>query len=186
MRTWRYSHINSLVVCAAAILFLAFSTTRADDGAESPLGSYRKVETYCGAGAVAANPTTIPQFGCFLMSFGHVAEGVIADHHVRVIVDKNGQEAFEVNGITVSAIDEPNARRSHSTNVPTVHVAGVAGYNFCLGTTNDLCPASITIYARNDDKTILFMVSECLPPNYHTCVLPKEGWDYLASRLHKP
>jgi hypothetical protein len=156
---------------------------RAQDPAQSNLGVYGKTSAYCGPQAIPRNSPTIPEIGCFHLSPGHRATGTFSTHRVEVSVDSAGKEAFKVDGALVM-----EARDTASgTKLPYVGVGGVAGYRFCEGPTDrdTGCPADITIFSRNSDKTVLFMVSECLPPEYHLCVSTQENWNYAKSQnLH--
>jgi len=173
--------ICSLLLGTTGVLLLA--QARAQDPAQSNLGVYGKTSTYCGPQAIPRNSPTIPEIGCFYLSPGHRATGTLSTHRVEVSVDSAGKEAFKVDGALVM-----EARDTASgTKLPYVGVGGVAGYRFCEGPTdrNTGCPADITIFSRNSDKTVLFMVSECLPPEYHLCVSTQENWNYAKSQnLH--
>lgn len=103
-------------------------------------------------------------------------------HRVEVSLDNAGNEAFKVDGALIT--DTGNT--ASGTNLAYVGAGGVAGYRFCEGPTdrNNGCPASITIYSRAADKSVLFMVSQCMGPKYRVCVLTQENWDYEKSRQH--
>jgi len=70
------------------------------------------------------------------------------------------------------------------TNLPYVSEGGVAGYLFSKEAEdrNSPHPSHIEIYSRNPDKSILFMVVECLPPNSRLCVTTQKNWDFEKSR----
>jgi hypothetical protein len=161
---------------------LCLSQARAEETLPPNLGVYGKLSSYCGTKEIARNIQTIPEIGCFYLSVAHVAEGTIASHRVEISVDYAGNDVFKVDGALVVETHDT----ASGTQLPYVGVGGVAGYRFCEGPTNrnTFCPVSITVFSRNSDKTILFMVSECLPPDYHSCVTTKENLDYERSRRH--
>lgn len=173
---------SALFVLATTAGLLALAPTKAQGPADSPLGVYSKTSTYCGKEAIPQNPLTIPQVGCFHLSSRHTASGTFSTHRVEVSVDDTGNEVFKVDGTLVS--DTRNT--ASGTNLAYVGAGGVAGYRFCEGPAdrNTGCPARISIYSRDADKSVLFMVSECLAPQYHLCVLTQENWDYERSRQH--
>jgi hypothetical protein len=158
------------------------SQGKAQEAVQPNLGIYGETASYCGAGAVARNPVTIPNIGCFRLSPGHAAVGRFSTHRVEVSVNSQGHEIFSVNGAPVVETHET----ASGTQLPYVGVGGVAGYRFCEGPTdrNTGCPVSITIFSRDADRTALFMVSECLPPKYRLCVTTQANWDYEKSRAH--
>ncbi len=170
--------ICCLLIAIANALFL--SQASADETLPPNLGVYGKLSSYCGTKEIGRNIQTIPEIGCFYISVGHVAVGTVASHRVELSVDHTGNEIFKVDGALVVETHDT----ASGTQLPYVGVGGVAGYRFCEGPTdrNTFCPVSITVFSRNSDKTILFMVSECLPPDYHACVTTKENWDYERSR----
>jgi hypothetical protein len=175
-------NIKSTLFVLLAMAGLPFAQARAQAPADSPLGVYSKPSTFCGGGTIAQNPTTIPQIGCFHLSSGHAASGTFSMHRVEVSLDNAGNEAFKVDGALIT--DTGNT--ASGTNLAYVGAGGVAGYRFCEGPTdrNNGCPASITIYSRAADKSVLFMVSQCMGPKYRVCVLTQENWDYEKSRQH--
>jgi hypothetical protein len=127
-------------------------------------------------------PEQTNQVGCFYLSAGHQALGTFATHLVEVAVDATGAEVFKVDGhVVVEMHGTPT-----STNLPFVKAGGVAGYSICKGEAGRYsgCPSSITIFSRDPDKVVLFVVSECLPPKYSLCVTTQENWDYEKARLH--
>jgi hypothetical protein len=148
----------------------------------SLLAPYLSVRTYCGKDPIPQNIATMPWIGCFSLSAGHSATGTFSNQNVEVAVDAGGQEIFTVNGTVVVEKNDPQ-RRVRGTNLSYVHVEGVAGFSICPDTAGpENCPSSINIYSRNPDKSVIFMVSECLPPQYHLCVLSQENWDYQKTR----
>jgi hypothetical protein len=149
---------------------------------DSNLGNYGQPSTYCGHAPIPVNGTSIPQIGCFVLSSGRSAQGTLAGHLVNVSVDAKGQEVFAVDGTVVVETFEPKKQPSRFTNLPFVHTRGVAGYGICQVATDDACPVNITVFDRRPDKTILFVVSECLAPGYRVCVSTQENWDYELSR----
>jgi hypothetical protein len=171
---------------AAAFVFPAFSSLNARDFNFPQLGSYGRLKTYCGKLPISVDPRSIPQFGCFVLSPGHAAKGAFFGHQVTVAVDASGQELFTADGIVVEETKDSSKPQAQRTNVPFVHNQGTAGYTFCQRPTDNFCPAHITVFERNPNKTILFTVSECLPPTYQTCVMTQENWDYEVSRVKRP
>ena len=152
---------------------------------DSKLGSYSQPTTYCGNGPIPVNAASIPQIGCFILSPGRSAQGTLAGHLVNVSVDAKGQEAFAVDGTVVVETYDPKRQPSRFTNVAFVHTQGVAGYGICQVATDDGCPVNITVFGTRPDKSILFVVNECLPPGYRVCVSTQENWDYELSRSRR-
>jgi hypothetical protein len=148
----------------------------------SRLGSYSRLSTYCGVKTIPRNEVAIPLIGCFYLSPAHKAKGALATHRVALSVDSGGNEIFEVDGVTI--MDDRGT--ASGTNLPFVGAGGVEGYRFCEVATdrNTGCPANITIFSHNPDKTVLFMVSECLPPKYYVCVSTQENLDYEKTHPH--
>jgi hypothetical protein len=171
-----------VLLAITGLLLLAKAKAQAQESAESPLGVYGKTSTYCGAEAIPQNPTTIPQIGCFYLSAGRGATGTFATHRVELSVNGEGKEVFKVDGTYIT----DNHETATWTNLPYVSVGGVAGYSICKEPTdrNSACPSRISIFSRNPDKTVLFMVTECLPPGYHLCVTTESNWEYEKSRQH--
>jgi hypothetical protein len=143
------------------------------------LGAYGCTSSYCGKGPIPRDIEEIPWIGCFSLSAGHTARGMLSNQHVEVTVDATGEEVFTVNGTVVRNVDP--ARSTSGTNVPFAGSMGVAGYRFCQDASRG-CPSDIEVFSRNPDKSVLFMVAECLPPNYGVCVLDQENWDYEMRR----
>jgi hypothetical protein len=177
----RYKNIDLTVILAMTGLLLV-ARTQAQEPGESHLGAYGKTSTYCGVKAVPRNQPTIPQVGCFYLSAGHRATGTLATHFIEISVDDAGTEIFKVDGQRITETHDT----ATWTNLPYVTVGGVAGYSICERPTdrNSGCPSSITIFSRDPDKAVLFLVSECLPPQYRLCVTTQANWDYEKSRLH--
>jgi hypothetical protein len=157
--------------------------SEAQDPKSSPLGPYGVLNTYCGDERIPANGATILWIGCFSLSAGHSATGTFSNHQVEVAIDADGNEAFTVDGTTVKTTYDPQ-RHIRETNVPYVHVGGVAGYSICADVGPGRCPSSTNVFSRNTDKSVLFMVSECFPPQYRMCVLTQKNWDYEKSHQH--
>jgi hypothetical protein len=159
-----------------------FAHARAQTPDLSKLGVYGKTSTYCGTKEIARNPQAIPDVGCFYLSSGRHAIGTLASHHIDVSVDNAGVEVFMVDGDLV--VDTRDT--ASGTNIAYVGASGTTGYRFCEGATdrNTGCPISLIAFSRNADKSIFFMVSECVPPNYRLCVTTQENWDYEKSRQH--
>jgi hypothetical protein len=170
----------AVLVAMSGSVFL--SPTRAQVPAESPLGSYGKLSTFCGEKAIPRNEPTIPQVGCFYLSAGHRATGTFAKHRVEVSVDDAGTEIFAVDGTRI--VDAHDT--ATWTNLPFVSVGGVAGYSICEGPTDRRsgCPSNINIFSKDTSKTVLFLVSKCFAPEYRFCVSSQESWDYESSRKH--
>lgn len=154
----------------------------ASDPADSPLGVYGKTSTFCGPEAIQRDPQTIPQIGCFYLSAGHGATGTFATHRVELSVDGAGREVFKVDGTHITDTRDT----ATWTNLPYVSVGGVAGYSICEGPTdrNSGCPSKINIFSRDPDKAVMFLVSQCLPPDFHLCVSTQANLDYAKSRRH--
>jgi hypothetical protein len=167
-----------IILIIFAVCFLAFKV-KAQVIAPS-LGSYGRVDSYCGKEEITKDISKIPWIGCFYLSEGRSAAGEFLGHHVEVKVNINGEEDFTVDGTPVSVVHDKNISKS-GTNLPFVHISGTAGYWICEGT-DPGCPSKIEVFWRTPDKSILFEVVECLPPNYKECVSTQPNWDYLVSR----
>ena len=150
----------------------------------SPLGPYGKTSTFCGAGAIPRDQPGIPRIGCFYLSHGHQAAGTIATHLIELSVDDAGVESFKVDGRLVTDTRDT----ATWTNLPYVSAAGVEGYLICEGPTdrNRGCPASVTVFSRDPDHSVLFVVSNCFPPEYRVCVSTQANLDYERSRRRQP
>jgi hypothetical protein len=147
----------------------------AQDPVASPSNAYRGI---CGDEQILQNPATIPWIGCFYLSEGRSAAGTFLNQHVEIAVDSAGHEVFTVDGTVVTKAVDPQ-----QTNLPFVRV-GASGYVFCRNEPSDPCPTHIDVFSRNPDKSILFVVSECLPPRNreHICALSQKNWDFEKSR----
>jgi hypothetical protein len=175
-----FKKIGVIIFIATGLLLLA--QTQAQQPSESHLGAYSKTSTYCGVEVIPRNQSTIPQVGCFYLSAGHRATGTVATHLIELSVDDAGMEIFKVDGQRITDTRDTATR----TNLPYVKAGGVAGYSICEAPTdrNSGCPSSIRIFSPDPDKAVLFVVSECLPPEYHSCVTTQANWDYEKSRRH--
>jgi hypothetical protein len=167
---------NGATLAAALVmtgLFLSHQAT-AQSSSAAPAGRYALL---CGDDPIPRDAPTIPWIGCFSLSAGHSATGTLANQKVEVSVDATGNEVFTVNG-TVVTIN----RGSQPTNVSSVRPTG-SGYAFCTDAAADNCPAGITVHSRNADKSVFFVVSECLPPRgrEHVCVMKQKDWDFAKS-----
>jgi hypothetical protein len=169
-------------VLLAISSLLPLGQAKAGEPAKSPIGVYGKTSTYCGAEAIQRNPPTIPQIGCFYLSAGHGATGTFATHLVELSVDGAGKEIFKVDGTRITDTHDT----ATWTNLAYVSAGGVSGYSICEGPTdrNSGCPSSLTIFSRDPDKAVLFLVSQCLPPDFRVCVTTQSNWDYEKSRRH--
>ncbi len=176
--------IGGASLLAVAALLAANMQAKEQDSVAPSLGPYGSISTYCGKKGLPRNITNIPWIGCFYLSAGHTATGTLSNQHVEVTVDATGNELFTVNGTVVTNIGGPQ-RPESGTNVPVARVGGVAGYWICQDASRASCSADITIFGRYPDKSVLFMVSECLPPTHHICVLDQENWDFEMARLSK-
>jgi hypothetical protein len=168
-------HSSKVSVLLTAGLIFA-QQAMAQDTTAPHLGAYGVTSTYCGKGAVPQNSKNIPLIGCFQLSAGHDAIGEFSGHTVKVTVDGAGDEVFAVDG---ALIGEMGGR----PNLPFVRPAGGgAGYAICQNASSPSCPANITVFARNPDRSVLFVVAQCLPPTNHVCVTTQENWNYEKSR----
>jgi len=173
------SDIKTVCSILLAMSLVSLLSARAQD--LQKLGPYGKRSSYCGSKAVPRDISTIPFIGCFYLSAGHSAQGTLSKHQIDLSVDTAGNEVFKVDGIVITDTQDT----ASETNLAYVG-RGAAGYTFCEGPTdrNTMCPADITIFSRNADKSVLFLVSECLAPQYRICVTTPENWDYENSRRH--
>lgn len=166
----------------AACLIPSLWRTEAHAADLSRLGPYGRISSFCGPGIIPRDEATFPFTGCFFLSSGHVATRILATHRITVSVDTAGHEVFAADGVTVME----DRGTASGTNLAFVGISGEAGYRFCAGPTdrNIRCPARVTVFSRSADKSILFMVSECLPPQYDVCVSTQNNWDHEKSRQH--
>lgn len=157
--------MNGLLLCHQAA---------AQSSNSSPASSYALL---CGDDPISRDASTIPWIGCFYLSAGHSATGTFANQKVEVSVDAAGNDIFKVNGTVVTRTRDPQG-----TNVPYVRPTG-SGYSVCPDATSDNCSSGIDVHSHNADKTVLFVVSECLPPRNreHVCVLKQKDWDFENS-----
>jgi hypothetical protein len=132
----------------------------------------------CGQETIPRDVMTIPWIGCFSLSAGHSAIDTFSNQKVEVAVDAAGQETFTVNGTAIT-IRDPLA-----TNLPYVRRSPL-GYAICPddAKSDSSCPSRIEVFFRNADKSILFVVSECLPPSNQVCAMTQKNWDFEQSRL---
>jgi hypothetical protein len=166
---------GATLAVAAAISGLFLCHQAAAQGTNAvPAGRYALL---CGDDPIPRDAPTIPWIGCFYLSAGHSATGTFANQKVEVSVDAAGMEIFKVNGTVVTT-----GRGSQPTNVPYVRPSG-AGYWFCPDAVTDNCPSGIEIHSRDADKSVFFVVTECLPPQSreHVCVMKQKDWDYAKS-----
>jgi hypothetical protein len=175
----------SVISRSATAVFMLGAVTgflRAQDFNFPELGRYGQLSEYCGQAPISVNAPVLPQIGCFVLSSGHYVQGAIVGHQVNVSVDANGQEVFAVDGTIVTEMFDQTRAPHRFTNLPFVHLGGIAGFTFCQRATDDWCPTRIDVFNRRPDKSILFMVVQCVPPNYRTCVTTKENWNFELSR----
>src|ERR1700691_4319744 len=172
-----YRKMSPLILAAVlqASLFSLVCSAHAQNASASHLGKYAELSTYCGKQLAAVDVSTIPEFGCFVLSAGHSATGTFSGHLVEVSVDDKGEEAFKVDGTVIEDLSDPHKQPPNLTNLPFVHTSG-SGYGICKDPNSFYCPSDITVFSRNPNKTVLFQVNECLPPNYKVCVSAKENW----------
>ncbi len=169
-----------LVTLVAVDLFATNKAKAQLSDPASRLGPYGLMKTYCGSEPIPHDVTQVPWIGCFYLSAGNSAVGLLSKHRIEVAVSPNGEESFKVDGTLVTEVQGPQ-RPVSGTNVPFARVSGVAGYHLCEDADGKACSSIINIYNRTPDKAILFMVAECLPPRYHTCTQNKEMWEYMNS-----
>ena len=175
-----YSMMKIVLVGLALIASLVASSAHAEN-ASSPLGSYANLSTYCGHDPIQTDPATIPEFGCFRLTSKHTASATISTHVVQVGVGDDGNEFFSADGIQIEEVPDPSRKPPHKINLPFVNEAS-SGYGFCENDATGYCPVHITVFSRDPDKSVLFMVSHCLPPNNQVCVSTKRNWDYEMSK----
>ncbi len=99
------------------------------------LGSYGNLATYCGKEGVSGprwNPEELPWIGCFGLSSGKSASGMIAGHRLEVSVNARGEEECKVDGAAVE----------------------------CRGCIDhDDCSAMLEVHSRNSDKSVFLQLS---------------------------
>lgn len=180
LRVIRIAVQGASPLCLALIATLNANNANAQFSSPlSSLGAYGRLSTWCGSKPIPRDVTALPSIGCFELSPGRSAVGTISGHRIEVSVDEKGQEVFRADGTVVTELHD---RLHRFTNLPYVHTMGVDGYKFCSDASSPSCPSDITVFSRNQDKTILFFVSKCLPPDYRVCVTTQQNWDYEASK----
>ena len=178
----RMHKVVVLLALSGAIAALPANNAHAQNPPLSALSPYGRLSTWCGRNPIPREVVTLPSIGCFVLSPAHSASGEIAGHRVEVGVDENGQDVFTADGTVVTAIYDPQQHPPRFSNLPYAHTMGGDGFAFCLGSTNLSCPSTIEVFSRNPDKTVLFIVSNCLPPDYRVCVNTQESWNYETSK----
>jgi hypothetical protein len=83
---------------------------------QSRLGTHGSINTNCGRDSIRQGADIIPWIGCFLLSAGDSARGMLSNHHVDAAVDATGQEAFVVDGTLIADLDDPQRSKS-GTNI---------------------------------------------------------------------
>lgn len=142
------------------------------------LGPYGRLSSYCGEGEIPKNPFSIPQLGCFYLDKWRVAIGDFLNHRVEVDVDPDGKEVFIVDDVTVVTTRDPTTHKP-VTNLPFIKPGGTPGVTICEED-GSACPTRIEVFSRNPDKSVLFMVSECLP-EHRLCASTQAGWDNIVA-----
>jgi hypothetical protein len=141
------------------------------------LNVYGHENAFCDEGPISKDPAAIPWIGCFSLSAGHRAKGEFYGQHMEVAVGLAGYEVFTVNGTLAAGEYDSNFQQRV---VPPFFRVG-NGYAFCRDAASTDCPTLINVFSRNSDKSVLFMVAECLPPKNHICVLNRKNWNYENS-----
>ncbi len=167
-----------------ALLFLALLVFHANIAAaqQQPLvmDGYRPAPRLCGEKSAPLNVETIPWIGCFYLAPGHNSTGTFIGHKVDIGVDVDGVGQFIVDGAAIE-YTRKSTKTTSGTNIPYVGTVGGSGISICNDGERSSCPSLISVISSNEDKTILFSVAECLPPDFRTCVLTKANWDYKIS-----
>jgi hypothetical protein len=171
-----------IVILPGLLLALHVHRAGAENSLAPDLAPYASISNWCGRATISQNVTEVPWIGCFILSAGHSATRTFSNHRVGVAVDMAGQDVFTVDGTVVTTSTAPK-RLPSETNLPFIHETG-AGYVFCEDGAGRSCPFEITIFERNPDRSVLFVVDECLPPGYSVCVSTQENWDYETARRH--
>lgn len=167
----------AFILVSGLTLTLAVHVTHAKT--PPSLAKFGMLKTFCGTDDIPRDVTTIPWIGCFMLSAGHSATGILSNHHIEVAVSAEGEEVFTADG-TVIKTNRPPQTPPHGTNVPYVYPMG-SGYAFCEGTGTPYCLTDIGVHSRNADHSTIFTVSECYAPEYRVCVLTQENWDFYKA-----
>ncbi len=148
-----------------------------------PMGAYRQTATYCGSETPQRDAPAIPWIGCFVLDAGHRARGTFATHELAVGVDEAGHESFAVDGEPL--VTGSGTRMSPSGTTSLFARPSGSGYRLCRDPAGSDCPAIVSVFSRDTDRSVLFTVSECLPwTGYHACVMTQANWD--AENAHHP
>jgi hypothetical protein len=182
MRLERRTYAIAIRLALPGAIAIHANNAHAQNPPLPALGAYGRLDTWCGHDTIPRDMAAIPSFGCFILSPRHSAIGTFAGHQIEVSVDEKGRAVFKADNTVVLEIDDKQKNPARFTNIPYVHPMSVTGYSFCQDTTSNLCSSKITVFANNPDKTVLFIVSRCLPPDDHVCVDRQENWDYEVSR----
>lgn len=168
----------SLIFIMIAVPLLLVHRAEAQSSSSSPWNPQNAQNTFCGGETPPQGSATIPFAGCFVLSAGQSAAGVFASHNVVVSLNSYGQISYTVDSTLVSG----SQRTASGTNLPFVQDRSINGMSFCLGTTDDSsCPSNITIFSRKPDRSVIFLVAECFPPDYRSCVVSQKMWDMAHS-----
>ncbi len=168
---------NICYICL--VLFLSVGLASLPKHAQAQLSVWGKAGTYCGQKLVPLNPTKLPSLGCFQLSSGHSAKGIFAGNKIDLSITEQGQEVVKANGVVVT-----------NSGGSTVRLGG-AGYLFCsvaASPTNPFpssCATQIDVFSRNPDKSVLFIVSECVLPQYQVCASDQDNLDFLEKSYEK-
>jgi hypothetical protein len=125
------------------------------------LGIYNRLpDQICGKQGVRWNPKELPRIGCFGLSSGSSASGIIDGLQLEVAVDSKGEESCKIDG-TAAACDG------------------------CVNKGGRDCPTTLNVISRNSDKSIfLYFSRRVLGRAYF--VTNQENWDYELASARAP
>lgn len=109
----------------------------------------------CGTKALWVEPGGIPWIGCFRVAGGGTARGAVDGHRFVVTVNAEGRSTCQTDGVSFDC-------------------------RGCIDRSYNLCPATIQVYSRDSDDSVLFSIARRIGGN--TYVGNQENWD---AELHK-
>ncbi|HKD30864.1 MAG TPA: hypothetical protein VKC66_33770 [Xanthobacteraceae bacterium] len=172
-------------VIIAMLLTVSLPNIEANSQPELPgpfpgLGAYSNLfNNICGKQGVKSerwNPKELPFIGCFGLSSGSSASGIVAGHQLELGVDEKGKEICKIDGTIVVRTDR------HKTNIPNV-LYGCDSLHFCADEDGRNCSTNLAVISRNSDRSIFFYFAQRIFG--HTFVTNQENWDDYQQRKQK-
>src|SRR5260370_11832547 len=134
------------------------------------LGLYSEtLKLICGKQGVRWNPKELPWIGCFGLSSGSSATGVVAGHQLEIAVDVNGKEICKADG-NVLVQTGPLG-----TNVPGIFGRPCNPLRFCVDEEGRDCQTSFDVLIRNPDHSVFFYFAQRIYGR--AFVTNQENWD---------